>query len=130
MKLKSNKVLFIPKDKDTEVCIPRPQSSKKYIPEWFKKMPSLVKTINGLSQDGTAKMCMPFLDSLVSGYTQELPCDVYIQEKRIRDLQIQCHISLDTIKQSFIGIPFGNQKHLLDIVLFIFIQQIGLTCPL
>jgi hypothetical protein len=78
MKLISNKVLFIPKDKETEICVPRPQSSKKYIPEWFKKMPSLVKTVNEYSQDGTAKMCMPFLDSLVSGYTQELICDIYI----------------------------------------------------
>jgi hypothetical protein len=78
MKLKSNKVLFIPKDKDTEICIPRPQSSKKYIPDWFKNMPIEVKTIDGLGRDYTAKKCMPFLDSLTSGYTQELPCDVYI----------------------------------------------------
>lgn len=78
MKLKGNKVLFIPKDKDTEICIPRPQSSKKYIPDWFKSMPIEVKTIDGLGSDYTAKKCMPFLDSLTSGYTQELPCDVYI----------------------------------------------------
>jgi hypothetical protein len=26
----------------------------------------------------TAKKCIPFLDSFTSGYTQELPCDVYI----------------------------------------------------
>ena len=78
MKLKGNKVLFIPKDKDTEICIPRPQSSKKYIPEWFKNMPIEVKTIDGINSDHTAKKCMPFIDSLTSGYTQELACDVYI----------------------------------------------------
>jgi len=78
MKLRSNKVLFIPKDKDAEICIQRPQSSKKYIPDWFKSMPIEVKTIDGLESDYTAKKCMPFLDSLTSGYTQELPCDVYI----------------------------------------------------
>jgi hypothetical protein len=77
MKLKNNKVLFIPKDKDTEICIPRPQSSKKYIPEWFKDMPITVPTIDGFGSDYTAKKCIPFLDSLTSGYTQELPCDVY-----------------------------------------------------
>jgi hypothetical protein len=78
MKLKNNKVLFIPKDKDTEICIPRPQSSKKYIPQWFKDMPIEVPTIDGFGADYTAKKCIPFLDSLTSGYTQELPCDVYI----------------------------------------------------
>ena len=78
MKLKNNKVLFIPKDKDTEICIPRPQSSKKYIPQWFKDMPIEVPTIDGFGADYTAKKCIPFLDSLTSGYTQELSCDVYI----------------------------------------------------
>ena len=78
MKLRNNKVLFIPKDKDTEACIPRPQSSKRYVPQWFKEMPIEVKTIDGLGSDFTAKKCMPFLDSLTSGYTQELACDVYI----------------------------------------------------
>ena len=77
MKLKNNKVSFIPKDKETEICITRPQSSKKYIPEWFKDMPIKVPTIDGLGSDYTAKKCIPFLDSLTSGYTQELPCDVY-----------------------------------------------------
>jgi len=78
MKFKSNKVLFIPKNKETEICIPRPQSSKRYIPQWFKDMPIEVPTVDGLSFDYTAKKCIPFLDSLTSGYTQELPCDVYI----------------------------------------------------
>jgi hypothetical protein len=72
------KVEFIPKDKDAEVCIPRPQSSKKYIPQWFKDMPIEVPTIDQVGSDRTAKKCIPFLDSLTSGYTQELPCDVYI----------------------------------------------------
>ena len=76
--MKNNKkVLFIPKDKETEIVIPRPQPSKKYIPEWFKDMPVRVEKLNNLGFDGTAKKCMPFLDSLTSGYIQELPCDVF-----------------------------------------------------
>jgi len=77
MRSKNNNVSFIPKDKETEICIPRPQSSKKYIPQWFKDMPIEVPTIDGFGSDNTAKKCIPFLDSLTSGYTQELPCDVY-----------------------------------------------------
>ena len=77
MRSKNNNVSFIPKDKETEICIPRPQSSKKYIPQWFKDMPIEVPTIDGFGSDNTAKKCIPFSDSLTSGYTQELPCDVY-----------------------------------------------------
>jgi len=77
--MKNNKVLFIPKDKDTEISIPRPQPSKRYIPDWFKDMPISVNTIDGLGSDHTAKKCIPFLDSLTSGYIQELACDVYIE---------------------------------------------------
>jgi len=78
MKLNNNKVLFIPKDKDTELVIPRPQPSKRYIPEWFKDMPIQVKKIDAPGHDDTAKKCMPFMDSLTSGYTQELACDILI----------------------------------------------------
>jgi hypothetical protein len=77
--MKSNKVLFIPKDKNTEISIPRPQPSKKYIPGWFKDMPISVNKIDGLGSDYTAKKCIPFLDSLTSGYIQELACDVYVE---------------------------------------------------
>lgn len=79
MKIKNNKVVFIPSDKDTEICIPRPQPSKKYVPDWFKSMPIEVKKIDGSGIDYTAKKCMPFIDSLTSGYTQELACDVYVE---------------------------------------------------
>jgi hypothetical protein len=77
MKLKNNKVSFIPKNQETEFVIPRPQPSKSYIPKWYKDMPKDLPTIDGSAYDGTAKKCIPFLDSLTSGYTQELPCDVY-----------------------------------------------------
>ena len=74
----TNKVTFIPRDKEVEICVPRPQPSKKYIPDWFKEMPISVTTVDGLGSDFTAKKCIPFLDSLTSGYTQELACDVFI----------------------------------------------------
>jgi hypothetical protein len=78
MKFKNNKVIFIPKNKDVEVCVPRPQPSKKYIPYWFKEMPTTIKKINGIGYSGTAKKCMPFIDGLTSGYIQELACDIHI----------------------------------------------------
>ncbi len=76
MKFKNNKVIFIPNNKDTYDVIPSPKPSKKYIPKWYKDMPTEI--INNNKKQLTAKKCMPFLDSLTSGYTQELLCDIEI----------------------------------------------------
>lgn len=78
MKIKSNKVLFIPKNKDVYTTLPYPKPSKNYVAQWFKDMPSEVSHLSGVNTLRTAKKCMPFIDSLVSGYTQELVCDIYI----------------------------------------------------
>jgi hypothetical protein len=79
MKFKNNKVIFIPKSKDIEICVPRPKPSKLYIPQWFKEMPSYIPKANQIGKDATAKKCIPFLDGLTSGYTQELACDIEIE---------------------------------------------------
>lgn len=89
MKFKNNKVLFIPKDEDSEYYIPRPQPSKQYIPNWFKEMPKEILQKDNISTHHSVKKCIPFLDSLTSGYTQELPCDVYIESNQEDDSKIQ-----------------------------------------
>lgn len=76
-------VKFIPKDKDTELCIPSPKPAKSYIPKWYKDLPTELSTIDNLGMDGSAKKCIPFLDSFTSGYIQELPCDVSIENHGI-----------------------------------------------
>lgn len=57
-------------------------SAKKHIPEWYKKIPKwenneifTVKT--GLQK--TIKQCIPFLDSLTTGYMITLPYDIYVK---------------------------------------------------
>ena len=77
--MKNKKVFFLPKSKDVEVCLPEPLPSSKYIPQWFKKMPFALADIENKKMDSTAKKCMPFIDSLTSGYTQELICDLEIK---------------------------------------------------
>lgn len=53
--------------------IPSPKPSKKYIPDWIKS-----KTAHtGVDFDEPNK-CMPFMDSFMYGYTQELICDIEI----------------------------------------------------
>ena len=79
-----NKILnFIPGSKNAEILIPSPETSKKYIPKWFKDMPSVLASFDNTKIEGTAKKCMPFIDSLTSGYIQELPCDVEIKNHGI-----------------------------------------------
>jgi hypothetical protein len=72
-------VEFIPKSSDVSIAIPAPIPSKKYIPDWFQKMPPALADLDNKKMDETAKKCMPFLDSLTSGYTQELACDLEIK---------------------------------------------------
>ena len=73
------KVNFIPSSEEVEHAIPYPKPSKKFIPDWFRDMPPTLPTVDNAGITGTAKMCMPFLDALVSGYTQELICDIEIK---------------------------------------------------
>lgn len=72
-------VFFIPKDKEVELMAPHPKPSKNFIPQWFKDMPASLANIDNTKLDETAKKCIPFLDSLTSGYTQELTCDLEIK---------------------------------------------------
>jgi hypothetical protein len=51
--------------------IPVPQPAYKMIPEWFRKLPGVVKGIE------TIKKCVPVLDTMTSGYMIVLAADVY-----------------------------------------------------
>jgi len=59
-----------------------PKSAKKYIPEWYRKSETFsmgkMIDINGKNTK-TIKSCMPFFDSLTSGYIYESPMDIYIE---------------------------------------------------
>jgi hypothetical protein len=57
-----------------------PQPAKQYLPEWFKNTPRFMGTAdeNPLNAVKTFKVCMPFTDSLISGYIFELWADLYV----------------------------------------------------
>jgi hypothetical protein len=76
--MKNKKVFFVPRSQIVSDINRYPQPSKKYIPEWYKKMSGSYKEKNGFLVPGP-KSCMPFLDSFTSGYTMELATDVVIQ---------------------------------------------------
>lgn len=58
-----------------------PKPAKSFIPEWYKNAENKYEDEQGGVQLGL-KTCMPFLDSLSSGYMLTLPIDVYINEEK------------------------------------------------
>lgn len=52
-----------------------PVPTKKLVPDWFKKIKSYAGEIDNY-QTPTVKKCMPFLDSLTSGYIIRNPVDI------------------------------------------------------
>lgn len=61
--------------------------AKGFVPDWYKKIPNFnyknIKFVNKNEGNNFVKKniknCLPFLDSMISGYTVELFCDIYIE---------------------------------------------------
>ena len=56
--------------------------AKNHVPDWYKKIPKwkddeIFNKENGFNH--TVKQCLPFLDSLTSGYIISLPNDLYVK---------------------------------------------------
>lgn len=57
-----------------------PTPAKKHIPEWYRKAESFWKDSSNESAAGLKK-CMPYMDTMVSGYFLTFPVNVYVNEK-------------------------------------------------
>jgi hypothetical protein len=58
----------------------KPSPTKKHIPEWYRKAESTYD-LEGFPSAGLKK-CMPYMDSLISGYVLTFPVNVYINEQK------------------------------------------------
>jgi hypothetical protein len=79
-------VKFIPGSEIVSLVCSPPQPAKKFIPQWFKNVPSpynLTPEFNSMGQitNKNVKLCMPFVDSLTSGYILSAWCDIYIKRE-------------------------------------------------
>lgn len=78
------KIEFIPTSKEYELVASMPKPAKTYIPDWYKEIPSTknIEFVDGdiINDYGSIKRCMPFLDSLTSGYIQETWTDIHIKK--------------------------------------------------
>jgi len=77
------KINFIPMDLDTDIKLPTPLPAKSLIPDWYKNATNfiggdMVMGDNGLNKD--LKLCSPFMDSLLTGYTITTWCDIVVSK--------------------------------------------------
>jgi hypothetical protein len=85
--LDKNIIEFIPLSKEAERVVPPPMPAKNYIPEWYKNIPgfnpkNMQFTDAGRLSNTSVKMCMPFLDSLTTGYIVETWTDIHFSFKK------------------------------------------------
>jgi len=85
-----------------------PQPASKFVPEWFRKLSGV---INGIE---TIKKCVPFLDTLTSGYMIVLASDVYYDGAGFQQVskmeQVTTHhksqIQTLTVPQEYDDVPY------------------------
>lgn len=82
-------IRFVAHEHDREV---KPVSAKRLIPEWYKKSSSTTS-----SGEKDVKTCVPFLDTMLSGYYLLTPYDIYVSWNNKDDIYIY------TKKTSFDG---------------------------
>lgn len=76
---------FYPASKDVEIIIPPPKPASECLPKWYKDIKPFEngKPVykDGVVKNKTVKLCLPFFDSLTSGYIQESWCDIHVSHK-------------------------------------------------
>jgi len=93
-----------------------PLPAKKYIPDWFKETPKFINTDKEdiIEHMGTFKACMPFTDSLLSGYIFELWQDInIIQDEEMprinwKDNSVPVFAARDSNLSGNMPIPIGH----------------------
>lgn len=83
------KIKFYPFSEDTSVFAPTPEAASKFLPEWYKKTPSVIDN-NGIAVGNpgtTVKKCMPIFDLITAGYVISAPCDIYLDSTNPERLQ-------------------------------------------
>jgi len=73
-----NKITFSTQEICKEINIEKPVPIRLNIPEWFKKL------THGI-ENQTVKGCIPFLDTLTTGYMFKLNQDIYLKHNYIDD---------------------------------------------
>lgn len=70
----------------------QPMPAKKFLPDWYKKSESSIIDENGNEFSGL-KRCIPFLDSMLSGYMLVTPVDIFVSKNDDNSLNIRWNSS-------------------------------------
>lgn len=81
----SKKIQFIPKSEEAYHLVPPPEPAAKNMPDWWKEIPAFKNGSKPLygsdgQVDATVKLCIPFADTLRTGYIQHSWCDIHIKK--------------------------------------------------
>lgn len=87
-------IKFYPSSEETSIFIPPPKPAATYIPKWYRDIPKFSKKEVVLNEHGrldgmNVKSCVPFLDSMMSGYIQETWQDIAVEHRNGR-VQVSC----------------------------------------
>lgn len=66
----------------------QPLPAKRFLPEWYKKSEATIVGPNGEISSGL-KTCIPFLDSMLSGYMLTTPVDIFVSKGEDGSLNIR-----------------------------------------
>ena len=113
----SKEIKFIASEEYINYAEVFPQPSKLDIPDWYKELKHSI-------DNRTIKGCMPFLDTLTTGYTIKMPVDYYIGHniKKEGERHTESFTKLDSgDKQININIQDTLASHP--------VRQLGKKCP-
>lgn len=92
------KINFIASTEEVFSDFESPKPSYKFVPEWFKDMPSFSNDEKYIGSNRNAnltiKRCVPFRDTLTSGYIIPIPYDIHISQE---------NNNINHINQSYCG---------------------------
>lgn len=102
-----NNIKWIPDSLDAWEKVSSPKPSKRYIPEWYKNIPLWHDGKKDIKffEDGnfetnaTVKKCVPFMDTFLTGYIQELWCDIIFYKKDDNSIAYEHNYHTDPISK-------------------------------
>jgi hypothetical protein len=85
------KIKFVSVDPGLHIDPPKPSS--RFLPEWYRKLNPVVEGVESI------KKCIPFLDSMTSGYMITLSADVYFNGESFEQVSKRSVVSEHLLSQ-------------------------------
>jgi hypothetical protein len=135
------KIKFSPINELTQEIIDYPKPASSFIPEWYRNLDQYVVKNNiprsvppYIGNNKTVKACIPFFDSMTSGYMATLPCDIYAVDPKEYGSRIIWDVSYPPIGEHSsvqiggMGLPYGHSEIFKWMFPFIIKTPPGYSC--